>query len=325
MKENRVLICSPAFMGYGEEIASSFKRLGYSVELTEYYSKPPNLHKTSFAIFDYIFYAIMWCYSFPSRVYHTKRLLDKLYADKFSVVCIIHGGFFLPSLLRRGSEKLEARFFVWLMDPLKKFPYLKGYSKLKKTILASYDESDCKKHNLVFLPLFCDDYKIAEKHDRFDFAFIGSVDHKRLLAMNDILTSKASYKVYFGGVYPKVSLSRLSVFLFSKRYFLWKKTFINRIHKREEIEEIYASAKCIVNINADRHNGASMRFFEALSAGRAQLIDNTLAKTDYVIALTSDEHIQINDKFTIVTPSGGDLRFSARDRVQCIISLLSDS
>ena len=323
MCANRVVVCSPKFMAYGEEVAASFKKLGFSVELLEYSLRSPNLYKTGFLVFDYVFFMISWCCTFLERRRNTRSLLKKAESEEIDYVCIIHGGFFIPATVKRWSDKSETRFFVWLMDPLKKFPYLKAYSNSKKIILASYDEYDCREHNLTFLPLFCDEFRVKMKPKVFDLAFIGSIDQKRLSVMNDIINENPKYSVYLGGVYPKISLSRLCVYLFPGRYHLWKKSFVNRVHSREEIEEIYASANCIINVNADRHTGASMRFFEALRARKAQMLDVSVANTHYVRALTliGDEKQSANA--VVVRPRRNEFNISVADRLQRIIKVLA--
>jgi len=280
-----ILVIGNNFSKYDEILEFEFKQMGDSVDRIVYCGLLPNRSKFHSKSVSFIFYWIATLISYPSRVIISFKLFFLL--QKYDFILCVNGSFLIYEIIK--YSKYSNKIFIWLMDPICKFPRSLIFNKISQVF--SYSEHDSRKYGLRFLPLFSalnvrSNFSLndnsANVKKQFSIAFIGAIDLYRLFMLEELARrSKPNSKsIFIGGVFGKLSQAK---FLYkNSNYFNNLKNLLHiRRFSFDEINSIYSSSEYIFNYNVGDHSGASMRFFEALELDLGQLCDSVVVKSRY--------------------------------------------
>lgn len=279
----KILLVGNNFSNYENVIESEFIKLGDFVSRLSYKSFIPNRLKYQNSGLNLFFYFFLSVISFPARCIISIKVL--LAINKYDLILCINGSFLIEKVI--SLSKNSSNIFIWIMDPIIKFPRT---LLLKHTCkILSYSEDDCRVFGLKFLPLFSA-IEIPPSNfgnnvlnrQKYIVAFIGAVDLYRLFLLEELARRcVANNSAFFvGGVFGRLSQAG-SLFKNSKFFTVLRKNFLLRRFSFSEIYDVYSSSQFIFNYNVGDHVGASMRFFEALALGKEQLCDISIVKTRY--------------------------------------------
>jgi hypothetical protein len=173
----RILLFSPQFFGYGQEIANKLRMLGARVDYFD--ERPGN---------DFMTKAVIRVNkSLMSKKIdnYYRRIISKLDIDCYDYVLFLNAeAISAKNLQILRDNQTKAKFIIYMWDSLKNKKYtldLLPYFDLKHTF--DKEDSQIEKYGLLFRPLFfLDVYKdmgLTLENDMVDLLFVGTVHSDR--------------------------------------------------------------------------------------------------------------------------------------------------
>jgi len=275
-----VLLLAPNFFEYKQNIHSELVALGANVvSFNERISDKP--------IIKAIIRMRLHFLISPLINNYYKKILNEIENINLDFIFVIN-----PEVINKSifdslcNNNPGIRTILYLWDSINNKPHFEKLFCLFDE-MWSFDRSDCKKNeNLKFLPLFFDISYIqvakANTELEYDFCFIGTVHSDRFAIVNSIkLQAKdLGLKVYTFMYLPS------KLMFFYKKFF--DKGFLGIRYSdlaytplsENEIINILAKSKIVIDINHNLQNGLTSRTFETLAANKKLLTTNS-SITDY--------------------------------------------
>lgn len=267
-----ILFFSVQTFNLEKEITKKLRELG---AIVDYYDERPSNNNFTKGI-------IRLKKSFYQRTIdkYYKGILKETVSKKYDFLFINKGelipAFFLEEI-KNQQPKCEFIFYIW--DSFSNYPHpvtLLKYFDRKST----FDSADARNYNIGFRPLFyLDIYKKVKESDRkikYDLIFLGTAHSDRYKislrlvewCRNNNLTS---FCYYF--------MQSKAVYFFKKQFDksfqefdLKKLSFVSL--NTEEIVNLYAESKVILDIHHPGQKGLTMRTFESIGAERKLITTN---------------------------------------------------
>lgn len=260
-KQGSVLMFCASFFGYDKRISEALRSEGYDVDLVE--EKP----SSSFIAKTCIRYNVS-LYRPAIRKYIESVILQNG-KKQYKYVLVVKGEAISKeaiSLLRKAYPK--AKFILYLWDSVANIPACEKRMKLYDRVLT-FDPQDAKKYDIPYLPIPYDkknfDYCIRGEY-QYDAAFIGTAHSVRPRVVKQIQSmcrqQGRSCFVYFYSPH-------ILVYMFNKLTnpdYRWIK--LRDVHfeplSGEQVNEIFASSRCVLDIEHPKQSGATTRPIEML-------------------------------------------------------------
>jgi hypothetical protein len=252
-----VALIAPKFFGYEKEIMKEIQKKGGEVS---FFSEMPNI------IINRILHNF-----FPKlRRFQCKRyenrLLKKIKHNRYTILIAIRSEILTPEFYKKLRSKLpKAYFILYEWDSIKYIDY-SGLINVFDTVFT-FDRQDADKNsNLKYCPLFYTDNFVPSRNTsyKYDIAFVGSVKDDRQYILSKMMheCEKETISYFFYLYFPLMTYIKMK---FNGSVNM--KPGLKSLRK-ENISDIFANAKVILDINTVEQNGLAMRIFEALASGK---------------------------------------------------------
>jgi hypothetical protein len=277
-----VLLLAPNFFEYSGNIKNELSALGANVEIfNERVSDKPIIKAIIRKRLHFLIYPLITNYY--------KKILDKVQIINFDYIFVINPEVINKTIFTKLSKNnRNVKTILYLWDSINNKPHFKELFSLFDS-MWSFDYSDCQKNeNLNFMPLFFDNSYVETSYRdvqiEFDLCFIGTVHSDRFAIVNAIKSQAENLglKVY------------TFMYLPSKLMFFYKKCFDKGFKdikyselsykplKEDDVIEIMAKSKVIIDINHDLQTGLTSRTFETLASCKKLLTTNKrIAEFDF--------------------------------------------
>ena len=159
--------------------------------------------------------------------------------------------------------------FLWMMDPLNKFPKVKSTLHMFDKIFV-FDPQDISS-STTYLPLYITSKKLDRVEVDKQFGFVGNLyggRDKLLYQLKKHGTISGRFEFY-GGLYGFKLLKLIPILL--KYPSLLSNIKFGEL-TRTQTFEFYNTCECIINILPIGQQGLNMRFFECLGLEKKQLL-----------------------------------------------------
>ena len=256
---NKILLISPEYMGYAEEIRRGLGELGHDVVFV---SDRPNANTFKKII---------------TRV--TPKLNDIFYLKRFSHYFEKHRGEIETVIIVNGeglSEKIVAKllevypnsyrtFYTWDSFRNKAQDYA-IFDQFHKRF--TFDIEDAKEPNWEYKPLFYVDTCLkAESTHKFDMCFVGSFQQHRFDLLKNLVDNDK-----IKGTYKLVSQNAYLHYFYMLRNVFYLRNFCKIVQKKKlrlsEVAQVNASSASVLDLPSPRQTGLTIRVFETLASGK---------------------------------------------------------
>jgi hypothetical protein len=279
-QNKKILFISPKFFGYEKAVFLKLKELGATVDYID--DRPSN------NVFVKAILRIHHKLLFSKLVKYFNQKLNEVKANEYDVVFILNPEGMLPEIIQQFREHFKtAKFVLYMWDSIKNrkhTPSVLHYFDVK----YSFDQHDSHFFpGVKFRPLFyTDPYKEASSYSmplEFDLAFIGTAHSDRYFLLKKIqkqLTAEKLKYFYF-------------LFLTSSKYYWFRKmtepSFLAKAKIKDfafkpispqEIIDVFARSKAILDINHPKQTGLTIRTLEVLALQKKIITTNAAIK-DY--------------------------------------------
>lgn len=294
----KILLITPDFFGYGEKIYEALLRRGYRVRFISESVYQLNL-----------FFGIMTSHYF-SKSPPTHILIKKYYQKRITrdndYVLVVRGGEipqYILEMIKASNPNAKFVFYQW--DNIALNPNGKKLLPLFDEIVTS-EFQDVEQYGWAYLPLFCTTNRSKKRERRYDITFIGSMNSKRAEIVRRIKEfGKANPNLH---IFTYLYTPYLSYFV--QKYL--KKDEYYRNTKRSEFEfkkmplnevnEIYADTRVMIDYTAQGETGYNERTVESLACGYKLVTNNPyIKKADFYnpnnIWVYTDDDFSIPDWF----------------------------
>ena len=275
-----VLLLSPNFFEYSDNIKNELIALGANVQrFNERISDKPIMKAIIRKRLHFLIYPLINSYY--------KKILNEVENINFDYIFVINPEVInnkIFSKLCHDNKSVKTILYLW--DSINNKPHFKELFSLFDE-KWSFDKNDCQKNkNLKFLPLFFDSSYIPVSKNiaqlEYDLCFIGTVHSDRFAIVSSLQSQakKLGLKVY------------VFMYLPSKLMFFYKKCldrgFLNVKYSdlsykpltEDQIINILAKSKAVIDINHNLQTGLTSRTFETL-ASKKKLLTTNLSIVDY--------------------------------------------
>lgn len=278
LQGKKVLLFTSVLFNYHIQIKNSIEELGAEVHLYDERNDPSSIQKILIRKARFLM---------NHRTYMFYQSVAEIESD-FNPDYIL---FVSPEVVTSDALKLLRRtftksiFILYMWDSVK--------NKHIEVILDqfdhmySFDSDDCKRFNMTFRPLFFSpDFQnsVGVTEYDYDVSFIGTVhsDRAKILLQIKNFCDEQNLRYYFYLFIPGKLLYILRM-LTDKYLRKWDKKYIHvdSIGK-DEVAEISAKTRCIIDINHPDQTGLTMRTIEMLGLNRKLATTNTnIEKYDF--------------------------------------------
>lgn len=267
-RTGNVLVVSPSFFGYEEEIAAEFGRQTASVRLLD--ERPGNSSVMRAAL--------------RLRLPATGRLVRRhfeeaaaaLAGERLDLVLVIKG----ESTPRWFLERLRAdhagvRIVFYAYDRIGE-----GQNCLRLLPCCdaaySFDRRDVDRLGLIHKPLFAGpDFSDAVPFDerRYDVAFVGTAHSDRYRYVTAVARgARRPYLFFYSPARWFLLLQKLA--RRSGGAVPWQEVRFDKLGKRE-VAAVFGDARAVVDLQRDGQTGLTMRTFEVLASGTRLITSNS--------------------------------------------------
>lgn len=272
----KLLLIMPRFFNYPQVIIEELNNMGYEVD---FFDDRPS---TNAGVKAAIRINKNLIQTYIKRYFN--KVMDTVRNKKYDVVFLISGQSlsFSETMIREIKDcQLQAHFVLYQWDSQTNFPYIKIIQKYFDKCY-SFDRRDIKENpRLKFLPLFYSrQYEEIGKMDvqdfQYDFCFVGTAHPKKykfITMMSEQLKP----------VYPKQFIyfffpSPIVFFYRKVRNKELRKAHYNEFHyvplKGKEMNNIFASSRCVLDSAQAGQMGLTIRVLEALGAKKKLITTN---------------------------------------------------
>lgn len=258
----RVLLI--ANRGYSKNIIQKMNELGYEVD---YFNDKPN---DGFICKTMGRYKIKFYEKILTQYYC--EIIDKTKGKQYDYLLMIRGEYATEEALEKYNSYFEhTKKILYMWDSVEN---CKGIAKKWKYFdrVYTFDRMDYMRYQdkIEFLPLFyLDEYRIKgmmKNEIKYDLAFIGTAHGDRPKIMKDINRQcEKAGKSFFLFQYSPHRLVFLYNKLSNKDYRGIRKRDVSFVTMpQEETIDIYASARCAIDVESRTQTGLTMRTIELL-------------------------------------------------------------
>lgn len=265
-----ILFVSPDFFDYYKDISNEFKKMGH--EVTWYNDRPSN------SFIDKVIIRL------NKKMLKKKidKYLDKIIEEnknkKFDIVLFIFG----QSFEKRHIHKLReanpnARFIYYTWDSIAAFPVI-GELYSEFDVAYSFDDEDCKKYKMNFLPLFYSN-EVIESEIKYDCCAIQTIKVGKLENFDNIKKSLPENVKLYSYLYLQ---SKLVYLYYRLKYKIFKKykmkDFNYKKLSRKEANKISSESNVVIDCQMKNQIGLTIRSFEALHLKKKLITSNANIK-----------------------------------------------
>lgn len=272
----RLLLIMPKFFDYPKLIVKELTKMGYDVDFFDDRPSTSGVVKAIIRVKKDLIKKYIENYF--------NEIMDTVKKKKYDVVFLISGQSlsFTEEMIRELKEiQPQAKFLLYQWDSQKNFPYIKKMHTYFD-VCYSFDRTDVESTPaLKFLPLFYSErYEIiGEKKQvdyKYDFSFVGTAHPKKYKFINEM---SAQLKE----VYP----NQFIYFFFPSRIvYFYRKLFNVELRNArydefhytplsgEEMDDLIANSRCILDSAQEGQIGLTIRVIEALGAKKKLITTN---------------------------------------------------
>ncbi len=315
--DKRVLLVTPKFYIYHQEIIKELKGLGADVTFF-----PEIEHTVRSRIAAKI----------SSRYYHEKvvkphqrEIVTAVKNNKFDYVFVIRGGYFDAVFINDLREHCtEAHFVLYQWDSIRQNDYRELIPCFDE--VSTFDIEDSSKFNIEYRPLFCiSQYThLANKKDKsteYDLCFVGAFHSDRLdvVKFYDQKLKKNGRFFYCHMYITKMALMvRLLTGKISLGDIKYFKTYPLTV---DSVADLYQRSSAVLDVELNIQSGLSIRTFEVLGSHAKLVTTNRYIKEHSfynpdIIDVIDRSQLAYNDRFFDVDASNIEFRvdrFSLRE------------
>lgn len=270
-----VLIFCPTFFGYEHRVENAFRDAGFDVSL---YDERPNnrfICKTALRL-KLGFYK-------PVVTKYVKGIIEENKDKKFDYVVVVKSEAITEievALLRKAYP--EAKFILYFWDSVANVPDGEKKMSLYDRVV-SFDPNDAKKYNLPFLSVpYGKEYVRGESDDVFEYdaAFIGTAHSVRPRVVKQIKEQceqmgKSCFTYFYS---PHILVFLLNKFTNKDYKYISLKEINFKPLSTEQVCEIYAKSRCVLDIEHPKQNGTTTRPVEMLPMRKKIITTNAYVK-----------------------------------------------
>ena len=250
--------------GYSKKIIQKMKELGYEVN---YFNDKPN---DGFICKTMGRYRVKFYKKVLTNYYY--EIIDKIKGEQYDYLLMIRGEYATEEALEKYNSYFKhTKKILYMWDSVAN---CKGIERKWKYFdkVYTFDRMDYMKYHgkIEFLPLFyLDEYRakgMMENEIKYDFAFIGTAHGDRPKIMKSISQQcKKAGKTIFLFQYSPHWLVFFYNKIFNKDYRGIQKKDISFVTMpQEKVIDVYASAKCAIDVESITQTGLTMRTMELL-------------------------------------------------------------
>lgn len=273
----KILFFSPAFFGYEEQIANKMEELGAIVDRYDERSVTSSFERACLKISPRIFER-------KSCNYY-KKIISENRRKKYNYILIINCDMTPKNMLKKMKMNFpNAKMCLYLWDSIENIPGIMKKLQFFDSI-HSFDYDNCIRYPMLkFRPLFYADpfcqEPIKNKDYKYDISFCGTIHSDRFAVirqMQDIarcfslkgywycyLQSKFIY-YFYKMVKKEFSAASQHNFIFVKK-------------SSEQIAQIAADSRAILDIQHPKQNGLTMRTIEIIGMNKKLITTNAAIK-----------------------------------------------
>lgn len=272
----KLLLIMPRFFNYPELIIDELTKLGYEVDFFDDRPSTNAWIKAAIRINKNLIHTYIKKYF--------NHIMEIVNNKRYNVVFLISGqslSFSEDMILQIKKSQPDAKFVLYQWDSQKNFPYIKCIQKYFDKCY-SFDKKDVERTpGLKFLPLFYSEIyeKIGNRNNKnykYDFCFVGTAHPKKYKFIN-MMSEQLKL------VYPK---QFIYYFFPSPIVYFYRKVFNKEFRRAKykefhfvplngmEMNEIYESARCVLDSAQDGQFGLTIRVIEALGAKKKLITTN---------------------------------------------------
>lgn len=270
----QIALVGPSFFSYIDAITKCFGTKGYSAKFFD--ERHSNAKRTK------ILYRLGFYEMFEGRKRRhldgvARAIIEGGFTDVLLIDVEVCDGEFVQALKSRG---IRVHLYMW--DSAKNKPrYLKYLSALDGK--ASFDQEDCDKHGLTYIPLFAEDVfkapAVSPGADKaIDLSFCGTLHSNRALALRELarLAAKKDLRTSFLLFFHSKLLLFLKVFSVpANAWFL--RTVSTTGFSKKTVAELFAGSKYVFDAPHPGQKGLTARTFEVLRTGSRLITSNPAA------------------------------------------------
>ena len=277
--QNRVLLIMTDFYDYYKDIIKEMENCNYEVDWI--------LDRIDLSIFDRIKLKLN-----PKLL---GKLIDKTFMSKikpysnkkYNKVVLIFGGKYIkkPQVQYLKDNFKSAEFVYYSWDSIRFFKDILEYIPLFDRVY-SFDKADCKKYNMIFLPLFYTNASNElDKVDKiYDFSSVLSfykekaIDYKRII--NSLPTGLRSFQFLYMRDFPSFIFNKI---VYRKEFSGYrKKDFAFKTLTREQVTTVINQSKVIIDCPLHGQNGLTIRTYDVLKSNVKLITTNeNIASYDF--------------------------------------------
>lgn len=250
-----------SFFQYEQRIANAIRTAGYDVDL---YDERPN---SGFIAKACIRYNVGLYRPVTMRYY--QRIIQTIQNTDYDYVLVVKGEAVnedVIALLRKSQP--QAKFVLYLWDSVANIPDCEKRMKLYDRVLT-FDPSDAKKYSIQYLPLPYDEKNFSYGSSgeyKYDAAFIGTAHSVRPRVVTQIQSlcqqQGRSCFVYFYS--PHILVYLLNKLTNPNYRWITRKEIHFKPLPPDQVNEIYAGSRCVLDIEHPRQSGTTTRPVEML-------------------------------------------------------------
>lgn len=274
-EKKSVLIFCPTFFGYEHRIENAFRDAGFDVSL---YDERPNngfVCKTALRL-NLGFYK-------PVVTKYVKGIIEENSHKSFDYVVVVKSEAITGTeigLLRKAYP--EARFILYFWDSVANVPDGEKKMPLYDRVV-SFDPNDAKKYNLPFLSVpYGKEYVREEIPEDFEYdvAFIGTAHSVRPRVVKQIKEQceqmgKSCFTYFYS---PHILVFLLNKLINKDYKFISLKEINFKPLTTEQVCDIYAKSRCVLDIEHPKQNGTTTRPVEMLPMRKKIITTNSFVR-----------------------------------------------
>jgi hypothetical protein len=272
LHNKRILLFVNNLFGYEYDIKSKLEELGAVVD---YFNERPSnsfLSKTLIRLNRNIL-------GFYIDRYYSKIYKQTIH-NNYNYILVIKGESISMSILTMfRSKHRNAKFILYLWDSITNNKNaISNYKYFDKVL--SFDNNDVKRYGFVFRSLFYTDiYKsiISAQNPTYDALFVGTAHSDRYDFVKKIEKQllNNNRKVYCYFFLHNIIFYYIEKFKKKSHKYIKKSNFHFKSLNKDDLLNLVANSKCIIDIQHPNQNGLTMRTIEALGANKKLITTNT--------------------------------------------------
>ena len=271
----RVLLLSPTFFGYDQEIARELRLMGAEVDVFD--TRPSNDLLTKVALRLTPTLTVQ-----KTRAYHRKLLTA---SSDYDYVLVIRGEGLTPEIVGAYRQRFAAAKFVYYSyDAASENPLVLVFKELFDRCY-SFNPTDVKKYSsLIYEPLFYirkygEIKNIDFPNRQLDLSFVGTFRADRYKSIQNIIQFlPENLKTYYFFFHPSQKIFQ-TFKLLSRAYRGIDSSLIHFTSmSSQRISEILEQSKAVVDVQKPHQTGLTMRTIETLGASRKLITTNVNVK-----------------------------------------------